>query len=1440
MDTIEKLLKARYVTDKLYSHVSMCGMKGTFRFNREDMELFWNLYCDYVKNGGLKIDEPNKNNKEEKNSKLETKEEDDYTLLEEDEKTEDSHEDSHEEEKQAHSEKPKRLMMSSSETNSFSSQPPKRLLQQNNNTQSSTKRLKKPYGIGENPQAYLPVIVDLDIKIKENPESPIGVDKLYTDNHVNKVIEIYQSILRTIVDDCSDEQLTCVLLEKPLYKVSKDNNNVVVKNGFHLHFPFILLSRIHQEMHLIPRVKDKLNEEKVFNDIGFEDSGSLIDKTCCKVAWLIYGCVKNENYLPYLVSKVIDANGDTIDLEEAFKYYKIYDHKEKLIKIAGNVEYYLPRILSIIPYGRESHDLIKTIKLPYKENVQNREKDANFIKVSVTEALKIASKLLPMLAQYRVDDRNEWMTIGWLLFNIGDGTEQALQQWLNFSGRSDSYDEAVCAYEWERMSKRDLTLGSLRYYASIDSPLEYAKFKQEQSDFYIKESITGSHNDIAKVLFAQFGLQYVCASITNKIWYQYIGNKWEQIEDGVFLRMTLSDEIAQQYTKIGQDLFLQSSTCQDKAEQSTLQARLKLVQKIIQHLKESPFKSNVMRECLEVFYDKKFKEKLDMNPYIIGFRNGVYDLKLNVFRKGKPEDYISKCMPFDHVEFSENDQRVKDVYDYLEKVFPDKSVRQYFLDQSSDVFVGGNHQKVVNYWVGEGNNAKSVTQNIFEKMLGPLAIKFSTTLITGKKISTGAAAPELSRSGGGVRWAVLEEPDGGEECNIGMLKSLSGNDSFWARDLFETGKNAKEITPMFKLIFICLAEGTTISLSSGISVSIEKLNFFKKIKKSNVDDSYTEIYNNSYCKLLSYNNISTINSPHDVLKDKMINTDQNALIDNGIRPCITLTLLDGREIVCTENHKFLSNNNTWISARDILINKTVIKMSMSFPKCDDMFEQYNMIFKIEKFSFNFLEHYDRIKASALCRILGYIIEDDEICISEMVTENDKINILDDIEMFTGHRNHNIIPTIITEITSVSAIPSFIFSSECPKFLIREVLSAFFGKNGILPRIKDDKMSPLKVEVAESKQFFNETIKIMTCIAKLLYTKFNITNTVNYSSCENDTITISIIIAHEDDILTFADNIGFRYNFKSSKIINAISACIRYKKTLYNRHNKLMQRAKDIMCSENNMKNFKDIFYEISDGKVPFELTYNLSKFVKDTKLNLLGDTYTMTVTNKTFTGQRHVYDLNVEEPFSNFVAEGLITHNCNKLPKMKYTDAATWGRIKVIPFESQFIRSDDPNPPPETYEEQIRQKKFPMDPCFSDKIPDLIPAFCWVLLEHRKKLTVRIIPSKVLSATAMYKRQNDIYKQFVEENIIEDGNKHITLIELYSNFKEWYKLGFPNSAIPVKNDIQDYFGKLWENEARGRGWDGYRIRTLKDDNNIVVLGNEDLIDYNEDDMKAPM
>ena len=83
-----------------------------------------------------------------------------------------------------------------------------------------------------------------------------------------------------------------------------------------------------------------------------------------------------------------------------------------------------------------------------------------------------------------------------------------------------------------------------------------------------------------------------------------------------------------------------------------------------------------------------------------------------------------------------------------------------------------------------------------------------------------------------------------------------------------------------------------------------------------------------------------------------------------------------------------------------------------------------------------------------------------------------------------------------------------------------------------------------------------------------------------------------------------------------------------------------------------------------------------------------------------------------------------------------------------------------------------------------------------------------------------------------------DSDKYITLIELYSSFKDWYKEGFPGRQIPNKNEISEYFTKIWGEPMIGMKWKGYRLKTLQDDidnGDAVLLEDDDLVDYDRPD-----
>lgn len=682
-------------------------------------------------------------------------------------------------------------------------------------------------GIAEKSHQYMPVIVDVDLKIISNDLSK----QLYNEIQVAKIIKIYQFILKGLIKNVSSEDLDCCLLTKKPY-IKQYKLNKYLKHGFHLHFPKIFLDKDDQKVFLTCRVKAALEKscKDLFADIGIENSATVIDDSVYSNCWLLYGSVKEKGMHPYLLDKIyreVPSNETPIrqdvtktpvapmkfELHEispkkCFKNYIINDFKNNAISIdMKKIEQYYPRIFSIVPFGRKTNNIYLDPKLKNIRKPKIQKNRREYEDIEITEAMSLAKSLVEILKIDRANDYYQWMNVGWAIYNISDGEEKGLELWKQFSMKcEEKYCPDKCEYEWDKMEKKSITMGSLKYWAMKDNPKKYAEIIKEYAGNYIKEKVGGNvfQGDMTKVFHNMYGGQFICSSISNRnsSWYYFNDHRWEQIDCGVDLWKKIHTEMVYLVNKIKAEETNLLNTITDEAQKLMHNRRITNLEKLAGKLINGTFKERLMKDAAFMFYDKNFSEKLDSNPNIIPFKNGVYDLDNNIFREGKPEDYISKTLPINYREFEETDSNLEMVLDFIEKIFPDKELREYFITHLCQVFVGDNRKKIVYMWVGCGDNGKSKMQTLIEKMLGRYAIKIPTTVITSKKPISGSCWPEMARAGNGVRWAVLEEPNEDEKINVGILKNLSGNDSFFARDAFEKGKEAKEIIPAFKMIFI--------------------------------------------------------------------------------------------------------------------------------------------------------------------------------------------------------------------------------------------------------------------------------------------------------------------------------------------------------------------------------------------------------------------------------------------------------------------------------------------------------------------------------------------------------------------------------------------------------------------------------------------------------------
>jgi phage/plasmid-associated DNA primase len=140
---------------------------------------------------------------------------------------------------------------------------------------------------------------------------------------------------------------------------------------------------------------------------------------------------------------------------------------------------------------------------------------------------------------------------------------------------------------------------------------------------------------------------------------------------------------------------------------------------------------------------------------------------------------------------------------------------------------------------------------------------------------------------------------------------------------------------------------------------------------------------------------------------------------------------------------------------------------------------------------------------------------------------------------------------------------------------------------------------------------------------------------------------------------------------------------------------------------------------------------------------------------------------------------------CNKLPFIPSTDGGTWRRLRVSPWESEFV--DDPK----------LAHQFKKDYELLEKLELWKKAFVWLLL----KVYYPIFknnglkePAKVTQFTNKYKKQSDIFYEFIDSTLTltkdnKDCESHDTI---YYSLKQWYNESYSGKCPYAKKDLIEY------------------------------------------------
>lgn len=695
----------------------------------------------------------------------------------------------------------------------------------------------------EKQNASGPLVVDFDFRYNKEVE-----ERKHTKDHIMDAIQLYFDTIDKLQDIQGGEKI-------PVYVFQKSDVNLlddVTKDGIHM------LVGVQMDRALQVMVRNHVLKElpNIWTDLPLINSWpEVLDEGITKghTNWQLYGSRK-PGHKAYLLKYIFVMEKDATDMMWSCEELPAHEFNRKERFAELSVQYTGYKEYPVLSSAQEEYDNTKQSLASKKTGgsgtgtgVGTKKlrlvKKNNMIEIESITSHDVLKQAIEMFfdtldskeyemkeahnytmilpeSYYGPGSYTKWIRTGWALKNTSD---KLFLTWLAFSSqagcRNSLRNPQTGEFDWKYVPElyamwdgftqsngEGLTMRSIMYWAKSENLKEFTKVRKENIEYHVQQTICSetiddkaTDVDLAVVLYHIFKDRFVCASVKNNQWYEFIRNRWVECDQGNSLRMLISKDMYDIYTIKQRDIMSYAETLDPNEEAcKTARRRSKRVLDICTKLKTTAVKNNIMREVRELFYDKDFIENMNAKPHLMCFNNGVIDFTEKTFRRGLPDDNITKCTKIDYVplDTKRDAQNISEITDFMEKLFPDPDLRRYMWDHLASVLIGVNREQSFNIYLGAGSNGKSKLVELMSMVLGEYKASVPITLITQKRQSIGGTSSEIAQLMG-VRYAVIQEPSKGDRLNEGIMKEITGGDPIQGRALF---KDTVTFVSQFKLV----------------------------------------------------------------------------------------------------------------------------------------------------------------------------------------------------------------------------------------------------------------------------------------------------------------------------------------------------------------------------------------------------------------------------------------------------------------------------------------------------------------------------------------------------------------------------------------------------------------------------------------------------------------
>ena len=311
------------------------------------------------------------------------------------------------------------------------------------------------------------------------------------------------------------------------------------------------------------------------------------------------------------------------------------------------------------------------------------------------------------------------------------------------------------------------------------------------------------------------------AHVNDKTWYMWNDRAWKQVNDV---------NIHPLFKQLRKRIIARMAALRPDDGAALLVSR---IGKSIAKLESTDFSNASITKLKSLTSDCLFAAKLDANPDLIGFDDGVYDLRTAEFHAPRASDFVSRTVGYDFPGLVDDDVYAPKVDETLRSIF-DPALLEFVMRVYAEQASG--HLRFEQFYIltGRGGNGKGILQALLMTAFGMAEARgyfysVKQSMWTGKEMGNGEGASPARAALRGVRMTFSGEPEAGSKLQAGAIKSVTGRDPIAARELYGAPFS---FTPQCDVNVMCNDIPDLSAIDGGM---IRRLNIIK-FKYSFVDE----------------------------------------------------------------------------------------------------------------------------------------------------------------------------------------------------------------------------------------------------------------------------------------------------------------------------------------------------------------------------------------------------------------------------------------------------------------------------------------------------------------------------------------------------------------------------------------------------------------------------